>query len=72
MWAFLRQYCNIQSLVRKGLPVIRGTTLCRSEIESAHNVQIQAEVGRLALGRWFFDAFIKHCLNAGVAIDDSA
>jgi len=39
---------------------------------SAHNVQIQAEVGRLTLGKWFFDAFIKHCSNASVAIDDSA
>ena len=39
---------------------------------SAHNTQIQAEIGRLALTKWFFDAFIKHCAKGNVIIDDSA
>jgi len=38
---------------------------------SAHNTQIQAEIGRLALAKWFFDAFIKHCANSNVIIDES-
>lgn len=46
-----------------------GTTAITA---SAHNTQIQAELGRLALTKWFFDAFIKHCATAGnVTIDDS-
>jgi hypothetical protein len=28
-------------------------------------------MGRLALAKWFFDAFIKHCANGNVIIDKS-
>jgi hypothetical protein len=38
---------------------------------SAHNTHIQAEIGRLALAKWFFDAFIKRCANGNVIINES-
>lgn len=45
-----------------------SSTKISSEV---HNNQIQAEIVRLVQGKWFLDAFIKHCFRAKVVVDDS-
>jgi hypothetical protein len=35
-----------------------------------NNVQIQAELGRLALGQWFLAAFFKDAREKGVMVDE--